>query len=79
MVAALTFHAFLCLKQKMGTQWEPMGVPKTEKGPHGDLGFSVPNSSYGLICVKIRAKYGNFLGKNTGVIRAKIRAKLKFL
>ena len=41
--------------------------------------FSVPNSSYGFIVVKIRAKYGHSFGKITGVIRAKIRAKFKFL
>ena len=28
--------------------------------------YSVPNSSYGLIFVKIWAKYGHFFGKNTG-------------
>ena len=40
--------------------------------------FSVPNSSYGFIVVKIRAKYGHSFGKITGVIRAKIWAKFKF-
>ena len=25
----------------MGTQWEPNGDPKTEKGPHGDLGLQM--------------------------------------
>ena len=34
----------------------------------------MPNSSYGLIFVKIQAKYGHFFGKNTGVIRAKIKS-----
>ena len=29
--------------------------------------------AYGLIFVKIRAKYGHFLGKNTGIITAKFR------
>ena len=29
--------------------------------------------AYGLIFVKIRAKYGHFLGKNTGIIPAKFR------
>ena len=41
--------------------------------------FSVPNSSYGFIVVKIRAKYGHSFGKITGVMRAKIWAKFKFL
>ena len=40
---------------------------------------SVPNSSDGLIFVKSRAKDGRFFSKNTGVRRAKRRAKLKFL
>ena len=39
---------------------------------------SVPNSSYGLIFVKIRAKYGRIFSKNTSEIRAKIRAKNEF-
>ena len=43
----------------------------------------MPNFSYGLIFVKIQAKYGHFFGKNTGIIRAlyvqaKIRAKFIF-
>ena len=33
---------------------------------------SVPNSSYRLTFVKIRAKYGYFFGKNTAIIRAKL-------
>ena len=40
--------------------------------------FSVPNSSYGFIVVKIRAKYGHSFGKIRGVIRAKIWAIFKF-
>jgi len=39
---------------------------------------SVTNSSYGLIFVKIRAKYGRIFSKNTSKIRAKIRAKFIF-
>ena len=38
---------------------------------------SVPNSSSGLIFVKIRAESGRIFSKNPGKIRAKIRAKLK--
>ena len=38
----------------------------------------MPNSSYGLIFVKILAKYGHFFRKNTGIIRAKIRAEFNF-
>ena len=37
--------------------------------------YSVPNSSYELIFLKIRAKYEQFLNKNTSKIRAKIRVK----
>ena len=37
------------------------------------------NSSYGLIFVKIWAKYGRIFSKITSEIRAKIRAKFKFL
>ena len=40
---------------------------------------SVTNSSSGLIFVKIRAESGRIFSKNPGKIRAKIRAKLKFL
>ena len=36
------------------------------------------SNSYKLIFVKIRAKYRHFFGKNTAVIRAKLRAKLSF-
>ena len=39
---------------------------------------TVTNSSYGLIFVKIRAKYGRIFSKNTSEIRAKIRAKFMF-
>ena len=39
---------------------------------------SVPNSSSGLIFVKILAESGRIFSKNPGRIRAKIRAKLKF-
>ena len=39
---------------------------------------SVPNSSNGLIFVKIRAKEGCFFGKNTRIGRANRRAKFKF-
>ena len=39
---------------------------------------SVPNSSYGLIFVKILAKYGRIFSKNTSEILAKIRAKFMF-
>ena len=41
--------------------------------------ISVTNSSYGLIFVKIRAKYGRIFSKNTSEIRAKIRAKFIML
>jgi len=44
----------------------------------GDPECSVTNSSYGLIFVKIRAKYGRIFSKNTSEIRAKIRAKFMF-
>ena len=40
---------------------------------------SVTTSSDGLIFVKRRAKDGRFFSKNTGVRRAKRRAKFKFL
>ena len=39
--------------------------------------YSVTNSSDGLIFVKRRAKDGRFFSKNTGVRRAKRRAKFK--
>jgi len=39
--------------------------------------FSVPNSSSGLIFVKIRAESGQIFSKNPGKIRVNIRAKLK--
>ena len=41
----------------------------------GKEGSSVPNSSYELIILKIRAIYEQFLNKNTSKIRAKIREK----
>ena len=40
---------------------------------------SVPNSSSGLIFVKMRAESGRNFSKNPGKIRAKIRAKLNFV
>ena len=40
--------------------------------------LSVPNSSDGLIFVKIQAKDGRFLSKNTDIRLAKRRAKFKF-
>ena len=40
---------------------------------------SVPNSSSGLIFVKIRAESGRIFSENPGKIRAKIRAKLNFV
>ena len=40
---------------------------------------SVPNSSDGPIFEKRRAKDGRFLNKNTGVRRAKRRAKFKLV
>ena len=40
---------------------------------------SVTNSSDGLVFVKRRAKDGRFFSKNTGVRRAKRRAKFKFI
>ena len=41
-------------------------------------GGRVTNSSYGLIFVKIRAKYGRIFSKNTSEIWAKIWAKFMF-
>ena len=41
--------------------------------------YSVPNSSSGLLFVKIRAETGRIFSKNPGKIRAKIRAKLNFV
>ena len=41
--------------------------------------FSVANSSSGLIFVKICAESGRIFSKKPGKVRAKIRAKLKFL
>ena len=46
---------------------------------YGSKRCSVTNSSDGLICVKRRAKDGCFFSKNTGVRRAKRRAKFLFL
>ena len=43
------------------------------------LNPSVPNSSSGLIFVKIRAESGRIFSENPGKIRAKIRAKLNFV
>ena len=40
---------------------------------------SVPNSSSGLIFVKIRVESGRIFSKNQGKIRVKIRAKLNFV
>ena len=45
--------------------------------PPNNTTLSVPNSSSGLIFVKIRAESGRIFSKNPGKIRAKIRAKLK--
>ena len=42
-----------------------------------DMLFSVTTSSDGLIFVKRRAKDGRFFSKNTGIRRAKRRAKFK--
>ena len=50
--------------------------PENEGGVRGRFG-SVPNSSDGLIFVKRRATDGHYFGKNTGVRRAKRRAKFK--
>ena len=55
-----------------------IGVKNLLKLGKNNTFYSVPNSSYELIFVKIRAKYGQFFGKNRSVIRAKIRAKFKF-
>ena len=53
-------------------------ITKAKFGPRGQdrdfLGtISVPNSSYGFIFVKRRAKDGRYYSKNTGVRRAKLK------
>ena len=78
-----TFHHLIwgALKKGHNTLFNFNGTSNIH---NGDFNFknrdpSVPNSSYGLIFVKIQAKYGHFFGKNMSVIQAKIGAEFKFL
>ena len=78
-----TFHHLIwgALKKGHNTLFNFNGTSNIH---NGDFNFknrdpSVPNSSCGLIFVKIQAKYGHFFGKNMSVIQAKIGAEFKFL
>ena len=58
----------------MNTDTNKYMKTKKEKNTDTNIG-SVPNSSSGLIFVKIRADSGRIFNKNPGKIRAKIGAK----
>ena len=69
------FHKdLICLLQNSFVHWLSLTMSCCSR----DTFSSVTNSSYGLIFVKIRAKYGRIFSKNTSEIRAKIRAKFMF-
>ena len=71
-------------KQAYHSKVERLGEPHPKvkgllKALSGESKCSVPNSSSGLIFVKIRAESGRIFSENPGKIRAKIRAKLNFV
>ena len=63
----------------MKSVWEPESWSDLSAEEEEIIESSVPNSSDGLIFVKIRAKDGRFFNKNMGVRRAQRRAKLKVI